>query len=488
MLVSEYSCILTVSNCTHSFLYSPGTSTDLIVRSLALGPAPAPVILIQSPPPPVPRTRLARLAAFARYSLCGPSDPPLDFHWDVLAPADPAAPAGVPAAAAVSVLSAEGPTLEFARAAAIKLSAGRTYRVRVSARLRGFAGGPAVASAEAPLALALEPTSVSVGGGDRTVGRTARVALDAFASVDPNACSALDFGALTPPPAACSAGAGGLSFAWACATGPSGAAGAALVPCRLNNGSLLALPAAAAAAVDVGMLALGAAYPADVVLKVTATAAGGAPPGTATATLRVVDAGAMVAAELRTFYANAEGVAYFASAAPGSNVTYRWSLAPAAAGDGSAVSMSDATTFPAGSTGPAFLVRLGTPWARAGLARGVTYRATVTVTLPADGGGGGTAAATLWADFTLGAGPARGACRLLGSESAPEYVRPVVTECGGWVADELPLSYSFAVIDTSAAAAAASTAAAAGRSGVPVTASSVLDDGAMWAPWSFTGR
>jgi hypothetical protein len=246
------------------------------------------------------------------------------------------------------------------------------------------------------------------------------------------------------------------------------------VPCRLTNGSLLVLPAAAAAAVDVGMLALGAAYPADVVLKVTATAAGGAPPGTATATLRVVDAGAVAAAALRTFYANAEGVAYFASAAAGSNVTYRWSLGPAA--DGSAVSMSDAATFPAGSTGPAFLVRLGTPWARAGLARGVTYRATVTVTLPA-GGGGGTAAATLWADFTLGAGPARGACRLLGSESAPEYVRPVVTECGGWVADELPLSYSFAVIDPAAVGAET------GTSGVLAS-----DDGAMWAPWSFTGR
>ena len=226
-------------------------------------------------------------------------------------------------------------------------------------------------------------------------------------------------------------------------------------------------------AVDTGALALAASYPADVVLTVTAVGALGAPPGTAETMLRVVDAVAVAVAALRTFYANAEGVAYLASAEI-RNVTYRWSLAPAAAGSGSAVSIIDAATFPAGADGPAFLVRLGTPWARAGLARGVTYRATVTMTLPA--GGDGTAAATLWADFTPGAGPARGTCQLVGSDSAAEYVKPVVTECGGWVADELPLSYSFAVLEPAAAA-----AMAAGASGA-------LDSGAMWAPWSFNGR
>jgi hypothetical protein len=456
----------------HSCPSSPGTSTDLLVHPLALGPSPAPVILIQAPPPPVPRTRLARLTAFARYSPCGPSDTVLDFHWDVLAPTDPAAPAGTPAATAVIVLSADGPTLELAGAAAAALSAGQTYRVQVSARLRGFAGGPAAATAEAPLALALEPAAAIVAGGGRIVGRAERVVLDASASVDPNACTAFAFGALAPPPFGCPAGAVGLSFAWTCAVGPAGSASAAMNPCRLANRELLALPAAAVVEVDLKTLALTVPFPVDIALTVAAKGANGAPPGTATAVLRVVDADTVATASLRTVYANAQGVAYLAAA--NDDATFRWSLSPAAAavagGNAPVVDTSDRATFPAGASGPAFLVRLGTPWARANLTRGVTYRATVTVTLPT-----GTAApATLWADFTPRAGPARGTCRLTGPGIMREYAAPVVVECGGWVAEEQPLSYSFALVDPAAASGGATGGA--------------VEDGGMWTPWSITGR
>ena len=336
-----------------------------------------------------------------------------------------------------------------------------------------------------------------VAGGGRTVARAGRVALDVSASVDPNACAAFAFGALAPPPAACpaapaspAAAAAGLSFFWACASGPAGVATSALSPCRLANGSLLALPAAAAVAVDVGALNLAADLPADIVLSVSA-AASGAPPGVATTTLRVVDADAVAAARLDTLYANAEGAAFLATAAGAAGAAgaaYRWSIAPAAAaaaGEASPLDASDGDTFPAGTAGRAFLVRLDSPWARAGLARGVTYRVTVTVT-PVAGASGGAAPATLWADFTPGPGPARGTCRMVtvdGGEgrggAAAEYAEALVAECAGWVAEDLPLRYSFAVVDPlTAAAADAAGAAAAGA----------LDDAAAWGPWGFSSR
>jgi hypothetical protein len=458
------------------FSFLPGTSTDLLIHPLVLGPTQAPVILIQSPPPPVHRARLARLAAFARYSACGPSNPIVDFHWNVLAPANPAAPAGTPAAAASTVLTGDGPTLELAGGAAAALSAGRTYRVQVSARLRGDAGGTAAAVAEVPLVLALEPASVSLTGGGRIVGRAARPVLDASASVDPNSCTSFTFGTLAPPPAACAGGDIGLSFAWTCAVGSAGNAGITMEPCRLASGALLALPAAATVMVDMGALAFDVPYPLDVAVTVTVTGATGAPPGTATAVLRVVDTDAVAAASVATFYSNAEGVAYLATAAAaGANATFRWTLSPAATTAGAdsapALDTSDGATFPAGMAGPAFLIRLSTQWARTSLIRGVMYRATVTVTLPTSSG---TAPATLWTDFMPRVGPSRGTCRLTGPAAVREYVAPVVAECGAWFSDELPLSYSFAVVDLATASG--------------VATSGALDDAAMWTPWGVTGR
>ena len=398
----------------------------------------------------------------------------MNFFWNVLIPAQVGAAAGTPPAAVQSFLKASGPSLELgAGVGAAALTAGQTYRLLVSGSLSGFAGGPAAATAEVPLEFALEPAVAVIAGGDRTVGRTASVTLDASGSVDPNACTAFAFGALAPPPAGCSGGNSGLSFAWACTAGPAGAASSALEPCRYTNGSLLALPATSLITLEMVELDLAIAYPADVVITVAVAGSTGAPAGTSSANVRVLDAVAVAAAQLDTVYANAEGVAYIAqylggenSAATMGSATYLWSVSPPA---GSPLNTSDVDAFPTGTNGQTFILRINTAWARTTLARGIAYQVTVTVTPPVSGNHG-VAPATLWADFTPAFGPTKGTCATVGITKAEEFVAPLIVDCMGWVSEDLPIGYSF----TAESAIAATTQNS--------------DNAAMWTPLGFVSR
>lgn len=429
---------------------------------------------MQAPLPPVYLSRLQRVTASARYSTCGPTLPPIDYFWDVSLPADPAASAG--SSSNVIILTALGPTLELSSATAGKLAAGKSYTFRVSARLRGFVGGhgPAVGFAEAQVTISQEPISARITGGGGTFGRTARASIDASSSFDPNdaSCAAITSNSQVN---ACPLPSAKLLFSWACAVGPAGAPAAALERCRLRNWTLLKLPETASVVVDMGDLAVVAGYPVDVVLTVTVSTSEktSVPHGTASTTIRVVDADMVPTRRLQILYINADGAAFLAAATTATSAKYSWSIAKAAAsGVAEPLDTRDVVIFPTGSAGQTFLVRIDSPRAQAGLVRGITYRVTVAVT---PGDGAVSAPAMLWVDFTPGVGPVKGICAAV-SNYGLEYTTALVAECGGWVSEELPLTYSFAVLTSKKTAS------------VSNSADRALDDAAMWAPWDFSSR
>ena len=423
------------------------------------------VIVLAAPGPTVSRSRIPPLEALALPSTCssavgvrgaaaGGGGQQLTFQWTLRRTDGDGVGGAEP-------LGHTGPAFAMPSAG---LAAGGTYAVSVAA----VDDAGAVATAERRFAVAREPVVAVLDGGGRSAAAGSTVWLNASRSYSPDACPDLgaggEPGAQQQPPPVGECDRAGLTFAWACAAPAAGA------PCRLRDGSPLALPAAAAVGLDLARLAL-PDEGGDVWVTVTV-----APPGSAasqTARIAVGPAGAPAPLEVRVaaVYTEADALAVRAEVEWGpagepQDAARAWRVIDAAAAAGAAplAEASDAATadpaaFPAGARRRVFVVRLDSPWARAAVRSGGSYAAAVAVA-----GGGRTGAA--WLDFARPVPPTGGSCSA--APAAPALLEPIVVQCGGWASPRPPLRYRFAAAPGLGRAAAEAAAAAEGR-GVDLT-------------------
>jgi hypothetical protein len=393
-------------------------------RTLMRTESAQPLVTIKMPAPPYLRSSTMYLEAEGLASACpsAPSKSALEFSWTITAIA-------VKGVQSPPTLQDSGPMLVILAGA---LATGWEYVVT----LVGIQAGQSPAKTTQGFALSSQPVVARIaGGGSRALFVRGSTVVDASPSYDPDSCSYAADGAAgvqTCISTAAPDASGSLAYAWACSVNG--------LPCMLAvDGSTVSFGTTALAVLDMASIALPSPAPSELVMTVSVSRGKENSDVARASVVVLISQTPTMDVQIRPLYETAERAAYAAviPTVVEESTAYAWSLIGGSNNGSTLFSMKDTSTFLAGNTGTTFVVRLDSAAAAVLLyAPGAAYTVSLDVTT---GSSWGRASLALLVPQP----PSGGACAGQPT-SGVALVTAFAVRCWDWVADRLPITYSFA--------------------------------------------